>query len=204
MSKPRDDIELMQHFDGELPDELGELSADQRLKLQSLEQMSDVVRSHLELSADDVDAQLDGMWSNIERSISANGEARDAAVQSPRAPSPAPVRAAAEQDGGLFTAVGRWLDRYRSQVLTGAVCAATAAILVILLRDPKTVVKQRIVRVPAPVQVPVQVPVVSEPAVVESVSVEDGSATILTVPGEEGENSVKVIWITHDDMEGPI
>lgn len=199
-----DDIELMQHFDGELPGELGELSADQRTKLQALEQMSDVVRSHLELSADEVDARLDGMWSNIERSISSNGEARSAAAQG--APSVAPVRgrASADEDAGLFTGIGRWIDRYRSQVLTGAVCAAAAAAIVVLLRDPRTVERVEYVQVPAPVQLPEQVRVVAEPAVVESVDVRDGSATILTVPGEAGENSVKVIWITHDEMEGPI
>ena len=199
-----DDIELMQHFDGELPGELGELSADQRTKLQALEQMSDVVRSHLELSADEVDARLDGMWSNIERSISSNGEARSAAAQG--APSVAPVRgrASADEDVGLFTGIGRWIDRYRSQVLTGAVCAAAAAAIVVLLRDPRTVERVEYVQVPAPVQLPEQVRVVAEPAVVESVDVRDGSATILTVPGEAGENSVKVIWITHDEMEGPI
>lgn len=203
MTKTRDDIELMQHFDGELPGELGELSAEQRIKLESLEQMSDVVRSHLELSADDVDARLDGMWSTIERRISSNGEGCDAVVQR----APAPVRAATDEAGGLLTrsfgGIGRWLDRYRSQVLTGAVCAAGAAALVILLRDPKIVIEERLVQVP--VQVQVQVPVLlSEPAVIESVTVEDGSAMILTVPGEEGENPVKVIWITLDDMEGPI
>lgn len=198
----RDDIELMQHFDGELAGELGELSAEERAKLQSLEQMSDVVRSHLELAADDVDARLDGMWSTIERRISANGASHEpAAVE--RA---TPARVAREPEAGLFTAIGRWLDRYRSQVLTGAVCAAAAAALVILLRDPEVVEKTTYVDrtqepTPAPVQVPKQVPVVAEPAVVESLDVEDGSATILTVPGEEGENPVKVIWVTRDDME---
>jgi hypothetical protein len=45
---------------------------------------------------------------------------------------------------------------------------------------------------------------VSSPPVVERLDVTGGSGTILTIPGDEGENPTTVIWVTRDDMEGPL
>jgi len=195
VAERRDDIELMQQFDGELPDaELSALTDDERVKLEALAEMSELVRGHLELATDDAEGRFDGMWDAIERRISANGAAAE-----PRAiPRPPP---AADEDG-LFTRIGRWLDRYRGHVLTGAVCAGAAAALVIALRPPRTVTRTEIVKVPAQVE-PAQT-FASQPAVVEDLDVSDGSGTVLTIPGEEGENPTTVIWVTRDDMEGPI
>jgi len=199
VAEPRDDIELMQQFDGELPEvELTSLGEDDRLKLESLAQMGEMVRTHLELSADEVDAKLDGMWGTIERRITANGAVPEAATKSAAA-----AAQTAEPEQGFFTRVGEWLDRYRSQVLTGAVCAGAAAALVIVLRPPQTVTRTEFVEVP--VQVKPAGPIfASQPAVVEHLDVSDGSGTVLTIPGEEGENPTTVIWVTRDDMEGPI
>lgn len=214
MAGPRDDIELMQHFDGELADPRDdvELSAEDRAKLEALGQVRESVRGALELAADDVDDRLDAMWGAIERSISANGAApRDARIDSG---SPVAAPRAADPDGGLFTRFGRWLDEYRGHVLTGAIAAGAAAVLVIALRSPDTVTRTEYVQVPAkpdPGQGPAKGPnpaetsfAKSEPAVVESLDVVDGSGTILTIPGEEGENPTTVIWVTSDDLEGPI
>ncbi len=201
----RDDMELMQHLDGELPAELSELSEDDQLVLRSLEQVGDAVRTHLELAADDVDDKLDAMWSTLERRIVANGanSAVEAASPVPAARKPA---AASEESPGLFARIGKWLDDHRGHVFTGAIAAAAAAVLVIALRPPDTVVKREIVRVPVksdPTQ-PVQSFARSEPAVVETLDVSEGSGTILTIPGEEGENPTTVIWVSRDEMEGPI
>jgi len=196
----RDDIELMQQFDGELPQvELTSLSEEERAKLEALAQMSEAVRTHLELAADDVDDQLDAVWDRIERSITANGAATEATGQRATAPARA---ARVESESGFFTRIGQWLDRYRSQVLTGAVCAGAAAALVIALRPPETVTKQ--VFVDRPVPGDVRQSFASQPAVVEDLDVADGSGMVLTIPGEEGENPTTVIWVSRDDMEGPI
>jgi hypothetical protein len=187
--EPRDDIELMQHFDGELPG--GDApTAEQRVKLEALAQVREAVRAHAEVATDEVEDRLAALWGGIERRIQANGRAAAA--------TPSRGRARGE-DVGVFTAIGRWLDRYRGHVLTGAVCAGAAAALVIVLRSPDVVTRERIVQVPAQ---PTYVS--SEPAVVESLDVAGGSGTILTIPGEEGENPTTVIWVTRDDVEGPI
>ncbi|RMH44882.1 MAG: hypothetical protein D6689_01345 [Deltaproteobacteria bacterium] len=213
MAGRRDDIDLMVHYDGELGEDVGPLSADDERKLDALAQMTELVRGHLELAADEVEERLDAMWPAIERRIGANGRAADGAI-APAARAPAADGAPA----GAWAALGRWLDRYRSQVLTGAVCAAAAAALVIALRPPETITRTEIVRVeppagaaggPAAAQASGQAGaaptfVVSEPAVVDSVEVDDGAGTILTIPGEAGENPTTVIWVTRDDVEGPI
>lgn len=193
----RDDIELMQQHDGELAGGgPTSLSGDERLKLEALAQMGELVRTHLELEADEAEERLGAMWETIERRIEAD------------APVSAPVSAPADrrelEPDGLFTRLGKWLDRYRSQVLTGAACAAATAVLVISLWPPQVVTQTQVVRVPTPPTAPNGPTFASQPAVVEDLDVSEGSGMVLTIPGEEGENPTTVIWVTRDDMEGPI
>jgi len=194
MAQRRDDMELMQQFDGELPGELSALTDDEARKLQAIEQIGEAVRSHLELAADDAEPALDTMWARIEGALGAPAGARDVV---------AAAQPAAAQPEGLFTRMGRWLDRHRGHVFTGAACAAAAAVLVVVLRPPRTVTTTRIVEVPVARTQPAQ-SFASSPAVVEDLDVVDGAGMVLTVPGDEGENPTTVIWVTRDDMEGPI
>lgn len=75
-----DDVDLMQYLDGEADEaSAAEIAAalpgedEARLKLQSLAQMSETVRSSLELAADEAAPRLDAMWASIERRIQSNG-----------------------------------------------------------------------------------------------------------------------------------
>ena len=67
------DLELMQHFDGELDEREAaeersriERDADARTKVESLGQLTELVRGHLELSADAVpERKFSAMWREI-------------------------------------------------------------------------------------------------------------------------------------------
>src|SRR5690242_5688218 len=77
MGKASDDIELMQHADGEL-DEVAavevrariEKDTDARTKVESLGQLSEIMHGHLELASDAVpDRKFESMWRTIARGI---------------------------------------------------------------------------------------------------------------------------------------
>lgn len=81
-----DDVDLMQYLDGETDEAAAaEIAAalpgedEARLKLQSLAQMSETVRSSLELAADEAAPRLEAMWASIERRIQSNGVHAEAA-----------------------------------------------------------------------------------------------------------------------------
>jgi hypothetical protein len=117
MSKPtraRSDLELMEHADGELDDpSVGSRiahDADAQLKIESIKQIGELVRGHLELSADAVhDAKFAAMWRRI-----------------------------ADQSSvptlGLWARIAAWFDQYRGHVITGAVSAGAVAALALILR----------------------------------------------------------------------
>ncbi len=206
MTRP-DDIDLMQYLDGELEGDgaseveaaLGQ-SADGQVVARSLEQVGEVVRTHLELAADDADPRLERIWDRVERRIHANGVAGEAAA------APAPKAAT----GGIFAGIWRWFEDHRGHVMTGAVTAAAVAVLVLVLRPPtERIVErpgaERIVKVPVEPKSPI-VPVKSEPAEVQELSVSEGDGYILTIPGDDGDNDTTVIWIDPDEskLEGPI
>ncbi len=208
MTRP-DDIDLMQYLDGELEGaDAAEVeaalggSADGQTVARSLEQVGEVVRTHLELAADDADPRLERMWERVERRIHANGAAGEAEA--------APVPARAQASGGFIAGLVRWFEDRRGYVLTGAVTAAAVAVLVLVLRPPTERIverpgKDRIVKVPVQQKNPI-VPVKSEPAEVEELSVSEGTGYILTIPGDDGDNDTTVIWIDPDEskLEGPI
>jgi anti-sigma factor RsiW len=208
--KARDDMELMLYLDGELsPEEEAEVRArladdpEAAAVVESLGQMRDTVQTHLELSADDADPRLDRMWGRIERVIGANG----AADHEPATPAAAPARPRSE---GVLASLRRWLGERKSHVATGAVAAGAAlAVALIFFRGETRIIErpgpERIVQVPAEPATPM-VPVKSEPAAVEELSVNDGTGYILTIPGEGDDNDTTVIWIEPEEseVEGPI
>jgi anti-sigma factor RsiW len=120
MTKPiraASDIELMEHADGELdePEIANHLAhdPDAQAKVESIKQVSELVRGHLELSADAIhDAKFTAMWRRIDEQIAA------------------PL--------GLWRRVGSWFDRYRGHVITGAVSAGAVAALALILRPSAT------------------------------------------------------------------
>jgi anti-sigma factor RsiW len=183
-----DDIELMQHHDGELSERASEevearLAADPqaRAKQESLAQVAEILRSHLELAADNVsDRRFDAMWKEI-----------DAATSTPaRAPSP-----------GVWSRITGWLDRYRGHVITGALSAGAVAALALILRttggstadDPTTA--QR------PFAIDVRPAAMRTAPEIESLETPNGEGTVLNLEDEDGHTTV--IWVSREDtVEG--
>jgi len=113
MPRPPTDLEVMEHADGEFDDvELGtriERDAEARVRLEAIQEIGELVRGHLELSADDVhDARFAAMWRRIDERI-------------------APAT-------GLWARISGWFDRHSGHVITGVVSAGAVAALAIVLR----------------------------------------------------------------------
>jgi anti-sigma factor RsiW len=107
------DLELMEHADGELddPELIARLERDPeaRARLEAIQEIGELVRGHLELSADAVhDATFAAMWRRIDGQL-------------------APAT-------GLWARISGWFDRYRGHVITGAVSAGAVAALALVLR----------------------------------------------------------------------
>lgn len=175
----RDDIELMQHADGELDERSEEKlrvrlegDAEARLKVESLGQVSELVRGHLELTADELlDRKLAGMWRNIDRKLD-------------------------EAPKGMWSRAVSWLERYRGHVITGMVSAGAVAALALVLRPDRDGVGHMV----AP-PVNVQPAALRSPPAVESVDTPGGTSTVLNYEDEDGNTAV--IWVTPEDtVEG--
>jgi len=116
MTRPQtspSDLELMEHADGELDDpELIaqiERDPDARTRLEAIQEIGELVRGHLELSADAVhDARFAAMWRRIDERI-------------------APAT-------GLWAQISGWFDRHSGHIITGVVSAGAVAALAIVLR----------------------------------------------------------------------
>ncbi|MBA3454830.1 MAG: hypothetical protein H0T42_17210 [Deltaproteobacteria bacterium] len=175
------DIELMLHADGELDDRHAadvdarlEREPDARTKADALGEMTELVRSHLELAADDVpERSFDAIWRTIDRSISTR-----------------------EADTGAWSKFTGWLDRHRGHVITGAVSAGAVAALALLLRttDEGT-------RAPTRGAIDVQPAALRVAPEIESLDTPDGEGTVLNLEDEDGHTTV--IWVSPaDTVEG--
>lgn len=174
------DAELMEYADGELEGESDpELAAriegapDAKAKLEAIKQLGELVRGHLELSADAApDARFAAMWRRIDDQL----EAR-------------PV--------GLWARVTAWFDRYRGHVITGAVSAGAVAALALVLR-PGTEGGYA-GRSGGAIDVrPVALRATPE---IDALDTPGESATVISLDDEDGHTAV--IWLTPDDtVEG--
>lgn len=195
------DSDLMAFADGEL-DELESRELEARLgrdatlrgKVDGVGEIGEVVRGHLELSADVVpQKKFDALWREIDKAIDRGTE--DARV---------PAKAAAVEDGGVVRRIGRWFDRYRGHVLTGAVSAGAVAALALLLRNPAVApdgggVADGSARTPGGSNQPTLVNY--QPTEIESMDTPDGTGTVFNLEDEDG--STTVIWVTPEDtVEG--
>ncbi|MBX3161578.1 MAG: hypothetical protein KF773_36795 [Deltaproteobacteria bacterium] len=187
----RDDIELMQHADGELDERLdaevrGRLDRDPeaRAVVDSLGEISELVRGRLELAGDAVpDRRFENMWRTIHREI---------ASEAPAVTEDAPKRA------GLWGRISGWFDRYRGHVITGAVSAGAVAALALVLRPGSEAPT-------APTGM--NTPIIVQPAamravpVIESLETPGANAAVLNIEDEDGHAAV--IWVTPaDTVEG--
>jgi hypothetical protein len=175
------DIELMQHADGELDERAGapvrtqiERDADARTKVESLAQMTELVRGHLELAADAVPQhRFDAMWREIGHAVDAD----------------APV--------GIWARITSWLDRHRGHLLTGAVSAGAVAAIALMLRpgDPETVV------VNTGGGIDVQPAALRLAPVIEDLETPGGNGTVLNIEDDDGHMTVIVVTPA-DTVEG--
>ncbi|HEX3757460.1 MAG TPA: hypothetical protein VHW23_02095 [Kofleriaceae bacterium] len=116
MTRAPSDFELMEHADAEHEDAelIARIEHDphSRARLESIQQIGELVRGHLELSADAVhDAKFAAMWRRIDGQLVAPAT-------------------------GLWSRITGWVDRYRGYVITGAVSAGAVAALALVLRGP--------------------------------------------------------------------
>jgi hypothetical protein len=218
---PLDDVALMQLADGELGEaEAAALEAAlegdpaAQTKLAALAEIGEGVRSHLELEADAVSARLDAMWSKVEAQI--QRAPAQAAVPAGRATAtagkepvpttdsvPAPRRSARpEPDAGVWQRFTAWFDG--SHLLTGALGAAAAAVLLLVLRQPREVIVERMVQGPAPPTVVQTAALEARAPEVEQLEVSGGTGTVFTIPDDEGQGATAIIWVTPDETEVPL
>lgn len=191
MSQAQDDIDLMQHADGEL-DARSVATVEKRLasdpeartKAEALGEVSELVRGHVELAVDDVPAaRFDRMWRAIDEATAA----------------PATRTAQPAESRGLWASFTGWFDRYRGHVLTGALSAGAVAALALVLRsgagssdgdkhDPSSGIDVQ----PAALRMTPEI---------ESMDTPDGEGTVLNLEDEDGHTTV--IWVSPaDTVEG--
>jgi anti-sigma factor RsiW len=199
MSK-RHDADLMAFADGELDEnqtrELEDALArdtDARGKVDAIGELGDLLRGHLELGADAVPAKkFDALWREIDKGI-------DRAASPAAEPAKVPV-----EEAGVLRKIGRWFDRYRGHILTGAVSAGAVAALALLLRNPSVTDQptgQPVANGSGSGTVGPTMVNSYEPSEIESMDTPDGTGTVFNLEDEDGNTTV--IWVTPDDtVEG--
>lgn len=174
------DIDLMLHADGEL-DEKSEAQmkarlegdADARTKVESLAQVSELVRGHLEMTSDELlERKLNAMWRNVDKALD-------------------------EQPKGFWSRVSSWFEKYRGHIITGTVSAGAVAALAIMLRPSSNESHDTVQFTP----INVQPAALRSPPSIESLDTPGGTGTVLNLEDEDGNTAV--IWVTAEDtVEG--
>jgi hypothetical protein len=184
----RNDDDLMRFIDGEMSsaearqfEEKARGTADVEGKVAAVKQLGDVVRARYDAAADEAEPKFDALWARIE----------DNMVAPARKP-------AAAADVGMFAAMREWLASRRGYVMTGALSAVAAALLVIILRPAQ------VREVPGPKEI-VEVPVEVTPALVhvkaraieiEELETAQGAPDVLRIPsGDEDQPPTLVVRV---------
>ena len=170
------DLELMEHADGELDDP--ELThrlthdPDGHAKVEAIKQIGELVRGHLELSADAAhDAKFAAMWRRL-----------DDTIGKPR---------------GLWARVARWFDHYRGHVITGAVSAGAVAALALILRPSAPDGFTR----PGAGAVDVRPVALRQTPEIDLLDTPGGSSTVINLDDEDGHTTV-IWMTPADTVEG--
>jgi anti-sigma factor RsiW len=189
------DADLMMLGDGEL-DEREARDLEDRLakdpaargKLDSIGELGELVRGHLELTADAVpQKKLDALWREIDKGIDRETRASET--------SPASANEAAKAPASMWRRIGRWFDAHRGHIITGLVSAGAVGALALVLRSPTQKVT---VQNGHPTD---NMPVVHRPAEIESLDTPGGTGTVFNLEDEDGDTTV--IWVTPEDtVEG--
>ena len=193
--KPSHDIDLMALADGEADErELEELLRDPaaRRKVEAVGELGELVRGHLELSADALpQKKIDALWREIDKGIERERET---------VAEPAAARAeTSAARAGVLRRIGRWFDNHRSHIITGAVSAGAVAALALVLRGPGG--EGGLTGPRHGTGQPEILPAVHRPAEIESLDTPGGTGTVFNLEDEDG--STTVIWVTPEDtVEG--
>jgi hypothetical protein len=175
MAKPHD-IDLMEHADGERDHSERLRDPAAREKVEALGELSELVRGHLELSADAVPAaRFEQLWDAIDKSITST-----------------PAKSA-----GVWSRIGSWFERHRGHVITGVVSAGAVAALALVLRGPSS----GTTTATSGHGSPNVVPVAYRPTEIESLETPGADSTVFNLQDEDG--PATVIWVTPEDtVEG--
>jgi hypothetical protein len=171
--KPHD-IELMEHADGERT--LRDIDPAAREKIAAIGEVGELVRGHLELSADAVPAaRFEQIWDAVDKEIGK-----------------APAKPA-----GAWSRLAGWFERHRGHMITGVVSAGAVAALAIVLRggsgDGGFATHGH-----GPTDI---TPVSYRPTEIESLDTPGGDSTVFNLQDEDG--PATVIWVTPEDtVEG--
>lgn len=140
-------------------------------------ELGEVVRTHLELEADAVDARRFGaMWRAIDQGIDA---------QAPR---------------GVVARIRGWLEQYRGHVFTGVVTAGAVAALTLVIR-PVERVEVPVATTGVRGVIAVQPVAMREAPSIEALDTPGGDGTVINLQDEDGHTAV--IWVTPaDSVEG--
>lgn len=199
-----EDQKLMQYFDGELSELEGHalesqgLGDDAMAKLAGLERLAEVVREQAQWTADDAQADLDGLWSRIDAALD---EEDAVAAQSNSSTN------SANEGEDIWSRLQSWWEERFGYVMTGALSAAVTAVVVLFFAGQNVKVVEKIVVKDAPRSGATQEQ--AQRAEIEVLEVSDGSGTVFQVPGEGSEGETTVIWISREawateDSEGSI
>jgi anti-sigma factor RsiW len=192
--KARHDIELMQHADGELDasdaafDETLSRDPAARAKVQAISQMGELVRGHLELTADALpERKLAALWREIDKGI--ERDAKDSA--------PEGARESAVAVPSIWRRVGRWFEQHRGHLISGVVGAGAVATLALVLRTNGDTASP----IAGKTGTPILTPAVYRPAEIESLETPGGTGSVFNLQDEDG--TTTVIWVTPEDtVEG--
>lgn len=170
--------------DGEAP--TTELGPDGRETVAAVRELGELVRGSLELSADEAEPRLAGLWALVERRLDADD------------PATAPAAQAAPARPSLGARIWAWLGAHRSHVATGLVSAGAVAGLSMALGPAPT--EKVVVKT---VQVPAVQPTVmtGSPPTVESMELIGGSGTVFTIGDDDGDGDAAVIWVEPDEVD---
>lgn len=179
------DSEVMEIADGEAQADV-ELTGTARAKADAIGELGELVRGHHELAADAVpQKRFDAIWREIDKAIATKATTE-----------PEPTMVASARGRSFWRRWGRWFDRYRGHIITGAVSAGAVAALTLVLRGPSDSgggggTAQPIIVTPAAYR----------PTEIESLDTPGGSSSVWQVKDDDGTSTV--IWVTPEDtVEG--
>ena len=156
MAAFKTDIELMELHDGEAGTAVADATSSDTDKLTGLQHLSEVVRGHLELRAEETADFGSDMWSKIEARLdgadAVRGSSRPAIVIEDRSGAPGDRNRKGNSDlDGASASASRswdvanrpgmwgWMARHRAHFVTGMVSAGVVAAVALWLRpDPAT------------------------------------------------------------------